>query len=619
MEKMLPIQSTQADHEIWAEVQELLGSRKRFPRLAGTELPKANLRSFVESCSLESPTQKFSPDRLEEAIVLAFGRPVLLVQDNSFEEPDSQVWKDRLEPHRSRLEALLPSVGRVELHRHPDFEWVGTGWVIAANVLVTNRHVAETFVERAGRELRFRRNLFGRPISARVDFREEFQRGQEFEANVEEVLFLAEPGIQNPDIAFLRLATGHDLPTPLTLAARDPEPDQLISVVGYPARDSRNGTTEMERIFGDVFNVKRLAPGFVTSTGHPMFQQHDCSTLGGNSGSPLISPETGDAVGLHFAGRFLESNFALKPSAIRNVLSRLEPPVFPGVDPAEDEDDPAPGLDDREGYSEAFLGEDREHYVPLPRLSDALQADVSRRPGRRGECGYVLDYTHFSVVQNKARKLPMFTAVNIDGERLVSVRRRGTRWRLDPRIPAGHQSGNELYRSNDLDRGHLVRRLDPVWGASQEAEQANHDTFHYTNAAPQHARLNQRTWLELEDHLLDNAGAHDLKISVFTGPVFGEHDRLYRGVQLPEEFWKVVAMVREDGSLHATAYLLTQADLLTDFEFAFGQFKTFQVPLARVEELTDLSFGRLPDHDPLAAIEGVGALRLLRRPQDVLI
>jgi endonuclease G len=75
-----------------------------------------------------------------------------------------------------------------------------------------------------------------------------------------------------------------------------------------------------------------------------------------------------------------------------------------------------------------------------------------------------------------------------------------------------------LYIDNDLDRGHMVRRLDPVWGDA--AETANEDTFHYTNSCPQHKDLNQKTWNDLEDYVLLNAGKHQLKLNVFTGPVF---------------------------------------------------------------------------------------------------
>ena len=86
----------------------------------------------------------------------------------------------------------------------------------------------------------------------------------------------------------------------------------------------------------------------------------------------------------------------------------------------------------------------------------------------------------------------------------------------------------------------------------------------------------------------DNAGVHELKVNVYTGPVFRPEDRTYRGIQLPEQYWKVVAIVK-DGStrtLSVTAYMLSQRDLLSTLEFAFGQFRTYQVPVSEVERQT---------------------------------
>ncbi|WP_180234189.1 DNA/RNA non-specific endonuclease, partial [Bacillus cereus] len=88
-------------------------------------------------------------------------------------------------------------------------------------------------------------------------------------------------------------------------------------------------------------------------------------------------------------------------------------------------------------------------------------------------------------------------------------------WHFDPRIDKQYQCGDELYENNDLDRGHLVRRRDPIWGDS--AEEANKDTFHFTNCSPQHRDLNQKTWAELENYILNNAKNFNLKVTVFTG------------------------------------------------------------------------------------------------------
>ncbi len=68
----------------------------------------------------------------------------------------------------------------------------------------------------------------------------------------------------------------------------------------------------MNRIFTNVFNVKRLQPGAIMEVLEPRsLLRHDCSTLGGNSGSCVVDLETNRVVGLHFGGRFSEGNYAV--------------------------------------------------------------------------------------------------------------------------------------------------------------------------------------------------------------------------------------------------------------------------------------------------------------------
>jgi endonuclease G len=95
-------------------------------------------------------------------------------------------------------------------------------------------------------------------------------------------------------------------------------------------------------------------------------------------------------------------------------------------------------------------------------------------------------------------------------------------------------------------------------------------------------------------------------------------DRAYRGTLLPREFWKVVVMVKEEtGELSATAYILSQANMLTDLEFVFGQFRTYQVPVTQLEKLTGLRFGRLKNFDPKGRQEGVAAPEQIDNFEDI--
>ncbi|WP_203137912.1 DNA/RNA non-specific endonuclease [Microbacterium sp. JZ31] len=261
------------------------------------------------------------------------------------------------------------------------------------------------------------------------------------------------------------------------------------------------------------------------------------------------------------------------------------------------------------GYAPDFLHVD----VPLP----GLEGEAARAAER-------LDYTHFTVLLDRDRRLARLTAVNIDGAALVDVPR-GDDWRLDGRIPAEWQAGPEVYARNDLDRGHLVRRRDPVWG--EDARKANSDTFHYTNAAPQASGFNQseELWVGLEDHVLAYAEATDQRVSVFTAPVLGAEDLPYRGILVPLRFFKIAAWVRGE-QLRATGFVLDQSPVVDVDEIEqgamaeapdLGPFRTFQVPIAEIAELTGLGLAQLVEADVLPRTARAEPWRRLMSADDV--
>jgi endonuclease G len=274
---------------------------------------------------------------------------------------------------------------------------------------------------------------------------------------------------------------------------------------------------------------------------------------------------------------------------------------------------PAEALADRTGYDANFLGFD----VPLPEPVGARARDVLPIEGTTDNR---LDYTHFSVVMSRSRRIALLTAVNIDGKSAVSIERGRDRWSLDARIPDEAQIGEELYADNLLDRGHLVRREDPNWGDA--AAQANRDTFHFTNCSPQMGAFNQDTWLSLENYMLDHARAVDERITVLTGPVLRSNDRTYRDVQIPTAYWKVVAFVNDAGRPSASAYLVDQIEELRQLEAAFGKFRTYQRSVLAIARMAGLSFGALADFDGFSNEERATGTEIsaeLRLPGDIRV
>ncbi|MWV50308.1 DNA/RNA non-specific endonuclease [Rathayibacter sp. VKM Ac-2803] len=234
-----------------------------------------------------------------------------------------------------------------------------------------------------------------------------------------------------------------------------------------------------------------------------------------------------------------------------------------------------------------------------------------------------LPYTHFEVLLDPERRLALSTAVNIDGARLLDLGR-GDDWHLDDRIPASEQTGPEVYARNDFDRGHLVRRRDPVWGEPAEARAANVDSFCYTNAAPQASGFNQskELWLGLETLVLDYAQTWRTRLDVFTGPVLADGDPVYRGIGIPRRFWKIAAWSPDGETTATSAYLLDQTELVEGITreglVPLGGFKTFQVAVSLIGELTGLDVGVLAAADVLST-EGLrpSALRELTTAEDV--
>jgi endonuclease G len=612
------------------------------------------------------------PTFVAESIALVTGRPVLAVLRDeaqlTFTDPDSEVWRNRLTDAKSALVAAARAVGRIEVDGH-DMSWVGTGWLVAPDVIVTNRHVAAEFGRPDRREFTFRQSVLGSRMTASIDFLEEIGRPEDLTFRLVKILHIEGP--TGPDIAFLRVEqlTGEHRPSPIELS-EDSEDTEFVAVIGYPARDSRiPDQALMDTIFGDVYDKKRLAPGQLKGQSSKVVR-HDCSTLGGNSGSVVLSLHTGEAVGLHFAGRFRDANFAV-PSSV--VQQRLES-VLSGRRPATATDslmsDTRPQLDEQEPatttatatvpvgaaqltavvplrltvtvgspYSEAGSGpaaqtpsaaipsadedfdvearpedyEDREGYVSTF-LGDEFEVPlpvVTRGKNDvltfslNGDREQILRYEHFSVLMSKRRRLCRYSAVNIDGTERISIARPG--WRTDPRIPKTAQIKDECYgNAPKFARGHMTRREDPIWGSSEAAIRGNADSMHVTNAVPQMQTFNGGIWLNLEDYALFNARQDDMRISVITGPFLQSSDPVKFDVKVPVEFWKVIVFIHDEtGELCATGYTMSQDKFLPEDEFVFGSFKTAQASIAAIEQKAGLSFGELAEIDPFIPTEGV--------------
>lgn len=280
--------------------------------------------------------------------------------------------------------------------------------------------------------------------------------------------------------------------------------------------------------------------------------------------------------------------------------------------------------ENRKGYDPNFLGVE----IPMPK-------PLNKRNLSKMENGeIILPYEHFSIVNNKKRKLALFTASNVDASFAKKQPETGkiyTRaalgdmgpndretWFVDPRIPLEDQLSDQFYNRDRtaFDKGHIIRREDVNWGDSySEVKRANGDTFHITNCSPQVRDFNRSNmrgiWGRMENDILRQARAE--KYCIFSGPLLLDADPVFKGisnreaisVQIPRAYWKVIITQTPEGETQAFGFLLTQDLEKVEFEFDVQEeFIPHRISIQELENRTiNINFPRvIKDADQFAAL-----------------
>jgi endonuclease G len=211
------------------------------------------------------------------------------------------------EGFRNKVEPFLYSIGRLDRADGCQDVSTGTGFLVGEEVLLTNRHVLDVL-------------SFGA---------EALDEGQAV------VGFYNEDGLPNPGRPFpvVAVIAVHDTLDMALLRVRLPEPRPWlephpdvpdvgaeVAVIGYPWPD-RSNPLFAPAIFASKYGVKRAAVGEIMGV-RPQRFFHDCSTLGGNSGSPVLDLETGRVIGLHCSGLFMYRNEAIPGSDVSGFVKR---------------------------------------------------------------------------------------------------------------------------------------------------------------------------------------------------------------------------------------------------------------------------------------------------------
>lgn len=308
--------------------------------------------------STVGPTGKAIIVGATESVIIADGsRPVFFIDNDALisKGGPNGPFVDALSASSGLIANASLSVGRIEtddLAAPPDADtyYVGTAFLIAPNLAMTNRHVIQEMV-RVGDETG--EGPFRLAYDYWLNFDGQANGGKGRRVAISRVAYGGEGFIDRDgnvsrlDMALLELGppenTDFVKPAPLALSSRPPSKGSKLAVIGYPARpaiiaegETPSAGQELQsvlvNVFDDRFGFKRCAVGSYTAVPAGLSADalgrvvgHDAATLGGNSGSPLIELGTGQSLvsALHFLGEPRKSNYAHSMEKMAQVLSNF--------------------------------------------------------------------------------------------------------------------------------------------------------------------------------------------------------------------------------------------------------------------------------------------------------
>ncbi len=310
----------------------------------------------------------------------------------------------------------------------------------------------------------------------------------------------------------------------------------------------------------------------------------------------------------------LEKISAVAQNPLNGPISiRTSPILLPGTSLAEDGGieeiirRKKAKFDGAKGYKTTFLG--TKFPVSLPGVTSEVKKELATL---KNSTKTELKYANYSIKINKERRTPVYSAGNIDGLKLWRVQGNGAlparpKWSFDPRMDEDLQPDDEIF-GNAMQRGHLFKREDAVWGEDPAAMKlADEHSFTIPNATPMIANFNNVEWGDLEDIVSEETG-NGKKVSYFAGPIFRSTDRffnelratavpaaeLHTGMRVPESFWKIIFWV-EEGELRAAGFVLRQTDEIAAHgpieEINFGTYRKTRI--GNIEQETGLRFPKL--------------------------
>jgi Trypsin-like peptidase domain len=301
---------------IMNRVRAIVASEKALPPTEQGRLAAACLRRLqgLEPEGLEGGDP--SPRELAALeLMIRMTRPAPLVhggKPDDFKTPEQSRIFATWPQFRTALKPFAAGIGRIDTAglTLSASATVGTGFLVAPGLLMTNRHVLSDLSHGTGQL---------ETGQALVRFQYEADSFDPVESRNITGVAAVHPSL---DAVLLRVESGTSGSVTLAeFATGDGEPPDDLDVVvaGYPAEMSDRNPLFLRSTFGLNLGVLRAAPGQITGRVAGGFS-HDCSTLGGNSGSPVFRMSTAELIGLHTGGSFLWNNQAVDGGSLAEFV-----------------------------------------------------------------------------------------------------------------------------------------------------------------------------------------------------------------------------------------------------------------------------------------------------------
>jgi hypothetical protein len=262
-----------------------------------------------------------------ESVIRTRGRPALKVEDGGLEaldetrHPGSGFWRIPVADNEGQLLRVAASTGAVMARVLAGGAPIvcGTAWLIAPNLLMTNRHVlfppAGTALAKRNPQRVTEADLTP-GIELFIDFAHEEGTARDGKAAITAVPFVAEDA-DPVDVAILRIAAPPAGASTLRLVTSADVSRQLF-LVGHPGVLAAV-PADVQAVFGTPNGRKRVCFGekLAATAALPGVMGHDASSIGGFSGACVLAFGSAGVSALHYYGDPARGNRAITADALR--------------------------------------------------------------------------------------------------------------------------------------------------------------------------------------------------------------------------------------------------------------------------------------------------------------